>query len=65
MTEDQLDFFNLEKPCPSSIINCEKVREQYKNEKEDLIRRGGCGGCLERSLKSRYMALITALTKNS
>ena len=63
MEEDQLNFFNLDLPCPGSIINCEKAREQYKNEREELIRRGGCGGCLERALKSKYIAIITALMK--
>jgi hypothetical protein len=65
MTEDQLDFYNPEKPCPDSIINCEKLRQQYTKEKEDLMRKGGCGGCMERSLKGKYAALVMALTKKT
>lgn len=64
MTEDQLNFFNLDLPCPPSILNCQKLREQYMKEKEDLMIRGGCGGCLERSLRNKYITLILALTKN-
>lgn len=63
MQEDQLNFFNLDLPCPESIINCEKVREQYKNEKEELTRRGGCGGCLDRALRGKYISIIDALSK--
>jgi len=63
MTEDQLSFFNLEAPCPDSIIGCETVREQYKKELEDLKSRGACGGCAERSLKNKFIAIIGSLTK--
>jgi hypothetical protein len=63
MTEDQLKFFDLNAPCPDSITNCESVKEQYKKEFLDLQGRGGCGGCLERALRNKYIVLISALIK--
>jgi len=63
MTEDQLKFFNLNEPCPDDIINCDSVREQYKKEYQDLTARGACGGCLERSLRNKYIVLLSALVK--
>ena len=63
MNEDQLSFFNLEAPCPDSIIGCETVRAQYKLELDELKSRGACGGCAERSLKNKFIAIINSLTK--
>lgn len=63
MTDDQLKFFDLNAPCPEDIINCNSVREQYKNEFEDVKRRGGCGGCIERALRNKYIAILAALIK--
>jgi hypothetical protein len=62
MNDDQLQFFDLEKPCPESIMNCETLRLQYKKEHEELKRRGGCGGCIERALKHKFFSIISALT---
>lgn len=61
MTDDQLQFFDLEKPCPSTIMNCEAIRSQYKKEYDEMKRRGGCGGCIERALKHKFFAVISAL----
>jgi hypothetical protein len=61
MDDVQLQFFDLEKPCPESILNCESLRTQYKKEYEELKQRGGCGGCMERALKHKFFAIISAL----
>ena len=63
MDDIQLKFFDLAQPCPDNIINCESVREQYKNELEQLRSRGGCGGCMERSLRNKYIVLVNSLLK--
>lgn len=61
MELDQLQFFELDKPCPKEILNCESVREQYKRERDDLLARGACGGCMDRALRNKYITLISAL----
>jgi hypothetical protein len=55
------NFFDLEKPCPEQIKNCADIREQYKGELEALRMRGGCGGCMERSLRNKYIVLTSSL----
>ena len=63
MTEDQLKFFRLDEPCPDDIINCESIRDQYRKEYMDLQSKGGCGGCLERALRNKYISIISSLIR--
>jgi hypothetical protein len=63
MDVDQLKFFELGEPCPPEIINCESIRAEYKRERDDLMARGGCGGCMERALRNKYITLIAGLIK--
>lgn len=63
MTEDQLKFFDLNAPCPEDIINCEPIKEQYRKEYESLKGQGGCGGCIERALRNKYIVLISSMIK--
>lgn len=63
MDNIQHSFFDFNAPCPEDIINCSEVREQYKKEWEELKRRGGCGGCMERSLRNKYIVLVNSLRK--
>lgn len=61
------DFFDLEKPCPSEIIECEQIRQRYKSEL-DTISAQGCTQCQKNSLKGKYMEdvwkkAIESLTK--
>lgn len=58
MEEIQLKFFNFEEPCPPEIVNCETIREEYKAEIEKYKSQGICGGCIERSLRSKYATII-------
>jgi hypothetical protein len=63
MDDIQLNFFDLNVPCPENIINCENLRAQYKAEWEAVKSRGGCGGCMERSLRNKYITLVNSLLK--
>ena len=57
MTVDEIiqDFFNLDKPCPSQIPMCDKLREAYKTELDKLNNQPGCSQCAKNSIKSRFM----------
>lgn len=63
MSVDQLKFFELDQPCPPEIINCELMREEFKKERERIIAAGGCGGCMERALRNKYITLISGLVR--
>jgi hypothetical protein len=53
------EFFNLERPCPSEIHLCEKVREAYKAELDKLNSNpGGCSQCAKNGLKSKYLESV-------
>ena len=55
-------FFDFSVPCPSNIPNCEKLREDYKSEYEDLKKSPGCTSCMERNLRNKYIMFILSLT---
>jgi hypothetical protein len=56
-------FFDFDNPCPPEIINCAKLREDYKSELDKLRRSEGCTSCMERSLRNKYIMYIMSLTK--
>lgn len=63
------EFFNLDKPCPSQIIECEQIRTKYK-EDLDRLTKEGCSQCKKNGVKARYMEdvwkkAIEHLTKNT
>lgn len=64
MSIDQLKFFELDQPCPGDILNCELLREEYRKERDKLIASGGCGGCMERALRNKYITLVSGMIKN-
>lgn len=49
------EFFNFEKPCPSQVPMCEKLREAYKAEVDKLNNQPGCSQCAKNTIKSRFM----------
>jgi hypothetical protein len=58
-----LAFFEFDKPCPPEIVNCENVRQQYHTEAEDLKTKPGCWGCKEKSLKNKYINLLSTMIR--
>jgi hypothetical protein len=59
------DFFNIEKPCPPVIKNCEELRKNYLLEIDKLKSASSCGKCNLNSLKGKYMSIIqTSLTES-
>jgi len=52
------DFFDLSNPCPSSIKNCEQLREEYVQDLQKLATSNNCGGCQEINLKAEYQTKI-------
>ena len=50
-------FFDETKPCPEQIINCDKLREEYKQDLEK-INKSNCSACAITKLKSRYINTI-------
>jgi hypothetical protein len=65
MTEDQINFFIKEIPCPESIPNCGNLREEYFSELEKYKQNGGCSSCIERSLRNKYITFILSTTPNN
>lgn len=61
MEDIQQKFFNFDEPCPSNILNCEQIRKEYKDEVEKYKAQGICGGCVERSIKSKYITIIMSM----
>jgi len=49
------DFFNFDKPCPSSIKNCSRLRNEYKL---DIKKNKVCTGCTSRILRNMYINKI-------
>lgn len=62
MEELQARFFNFELPCPGEIPECEKMRNEYSAELNKYKEQGLCSGCIERSLRNKYITFILATT---
>ena len=58
MDEIPHKFFDFSQPCPEEVKDCESLREQYKTEMENLKSQGICGGCAERGLRNKYIAVV-------
>jgi len=52
-----LMFFDQSQPCPASILNCEELRKQYKNDAL-LASQNNCGGCSSISLREKYIDIL-------
>lgn len=53
------EFFDDSKPCPSEIVDCEKLRQDYKQELS-LINPKACQPCVLNSLKNKYINIISS-----
>jgi len=62
MSEDQINFFIEDKPCPESIVNCSNLRKEFFKELEDYKKQGACSSCAERSLRNKYLTFIMSST---
>lgn len=60
MEDIQLKFFDFNEPCPKEIVNCENLRKEYNDEIEKYKAQGICNGCIERSLRNKYITVIQA-----
>ncbi|NBO99113.1 MAG: hypothetical protein EBU90_03165 [Proteobacteria bacterium] len=58
-----MQFFDMTRPCPEQIQDCEKHRAAYTAEYEAIKSKGGCGTCMERNLKQRYIGLLQQFLK--
>ena len=58
-----MQFFDLARPCPDEITDCNKHRAEYIRELNELKMRGGCSPCIEKSLKNRYITFLQPLLK--
>lgn len=47
-------FFDLDKSCPSEILECDKIRERYKSELDKLTQEG-CSQCKKNGVKAKFM----------
>jgi hypothetical protein len=56
------EFFELEKPCPNEIKDCEQWREQYKKDLAELNPRV-CKPCALNSLKAKYINIFASQGK--
>jgi hypothetical protein len=52
------EFFDLNRPCPESILDCDKLREQYKQKKDDFFPDGKCSGCQAVNIKMQFMTEV-------
>lgn len=62
MDDIQAKFFDFTRPCPEEIPDCEKLRSNYSDELNKYKEQGLCTGCIERSLKGKYITFILATT---
>jgi hypothetical protein len=58
------NFFELEKPCPSEIQGCLRIRSEYAEDIKKLENMGVCSSCLKRSLRNKYITYILATNPN-
>jgi hypothetical protein len=61
MGDVQQTFFDFENECPGEIMDCENLRNQYKEELQKLEQSGSCSGCLKRSLQQKYIMFINSM----
>lgn len=53
-----LMFFDKSQPCPSGLLNCEELRQQYEADVQNLIKNNGCSGCVRLALRDKYIDII-------
>ena len=53
-------FFDLDKPCPSQIIECDQIRARYKSELDKLTQEG-CSQCKKNGVKAKFMEEVWKL----
>ena len=53
-----LDFFDVQKPCPAGIDNCDSLRKQYLQELEDNKIGSQCNGCFMRVIRDKYLEIM-------
>ena len=53
-----LDFFDDTKPCPPEYPDCEKLRQDYREELSRINPRA-CKPCVLNSLKNKYINIIS------
>lgn len=58
-----LQFFDLARPCPGEISDCEQLRREYVREYEEMKKRGGCGQCMERNLRNNWIVKLQGIIK--
>ena len=51
------EFFDLTRPCPDRVPNCQQLREQYQKDIQ-LMRDYGCRPCAETKIKVKYMEIV-------
>ena len=49
-------FFDTTKPCPESILDCSKLREEYLREINSLT--SNCKECERVSIRDKYIKII-------
>lgn len=57
-------FFDLSKPCPTQIIECEQIRDKYKQE-IDALTAQGCTQCKKNGVKAKYLEDVWKLAISS
>jgi hypothetical protein len=55
---DILNFFNFDKKCPDTIMNCEELRKEFDVRNERLKKFNVCYDCSLNSLKSFFVSKI-------
>jgi hypothetical protein len=53
------DLFEDDKPCPSEIEDCDKLREQYKKD-ISAVNPKTCKPCVINSIKNKYLNIIAS-----
>jgi hypothetical protein len=60
MEEKLSIFFDLDKPCPPDINNCEDLRKQYTAELKKYQESNACTSCVMRTLRNKYLTFLMA-----
>jgi len=50
------EFFDLNKPCPDKIPNCQQLRDEYQKALDEK-RASRCSACEELKIKTKYMEI--------
>lgn len=53
-----LAFFDLTRPCPEGIPDCNELRLQFEKDAIEVQKNGSCLGCAKLALREKYLDIL-------